>query len=242
VKCLDHDEIARESENVRKALAARGYAHLQGVHTFEWFEALAASLGTIKLRTDVKSDQARDAEQRRTRSVALERPSVYASGELDFHTDNPWWNVLGWYCAEQDEDTGSSLLLDLADVAGSFTSEQLAALCQVRVYLPVRDANWQETAIEVSLLSESPDGYAVYWVPWLVVESSKAAHAALLNCFRDWLRRKEETELIELRLQPGEGLLIHNNRMLHGRRKLSSDTRRHLIRLAVSTGDSSAPR
>jgi TfdA family taurine catabolism dioxygenase TauD len=234
VQRFDHDELARESEEIRLALAARGYVHLKGERSFERFEELAARLGTIKLRSDVISDPTRDAEQRRTRTFGPHRPGTYTAGELDFHSDNPTWNVLGFYCAAQDEHSGSNLLLDLAHVSRSFTQEELAALCQVKIYLPLRDANGQEIAAEVPLLTETRGGYDVYWVPWLVVESCEAAYSELLNRFRAWIRHQEETGLIELRLEPGECLLIHNNRMLHGRRKLKSDTRRHLIRLAIA--------
>ena len=88
---VDQDELARESEEIRRALAARGYVHLKGERSFERFEELAARLGTIALRTDVIHDPAREAEQRRTRASGPRRPSAYTASELDFHSDNPAW-------------------------------------------------------------------------------------------------------------------------------------------------------
>src|SRR5262249_51885420 len=77
VREADQDERARESEEIRRALAARGYVHLKGERSFERFEELAARLGTIALRTDVIHDPAREAEQRRTRASGPPRPSAY---------------------------------------------------------------------------------------------------------------------------------------------------------------------
>jgi hypothetical protein len=228
------DESAMACRRIRQSLASAGYFHARGAHPLEWFEATCAALGAVKMRTDIVFDPAKEAEQKRTRTFGPHRPGVYTDGELDFHTDNPTWSILGWYCVEQDEHAGSSLLLDLGDVDRNFTPEELRELAAIEIYLPVRDAAWNETAVRVPLLSRHGDAWHTYWVPWLVVEDFQMEHSALLDRFRQWLRRKESAELIELRLQPGESLFINNNRMLHGRRSLTPRSRRHLIRLAVT--------
>jgi len=219
---------------IRQGLAARGYFHAQGERPMEWFEGVCGQLGTVKMRTDIEYSPEKAAEQKRTRTFGPQRPGVYTDGELAFHTDNPHWSVLGWYCVEQDESAGESLLLDLRDVAREFQPEELERLCAVDIYLPVRDANWNETAERVPILTRRGGAFDVYWVPWLVVEGFEESHGELLNRFREWLRRKEEAELIALRLRPGESLFVHNNRMLHGRRTLTKQSRRHLVRLAVA--------
>jgi hypothetical protein len=228
------DEADMACREIRQALAFAGYFHALGPRPLEWFEAACAALGAVKMRTDIVFDPVREAEQKRTRTFGPHRPGVYTDGELDFHTDNPTWSVLGWYCVEQDEHSGDSLLLDLGDVDRDFTAEELRELGEIQIYLPVRDAAWNETAVRVPLLSRQGRAWQTYWVPWLVVEESQTTHAEMLDRFRQWLRRKESTQLIDLRLQPGESLFIHNNRMLHGRRPLTPRSRRHLIRLAVS--------
>jgi len=222
-------------EEIRHGLAEAGYFHARGQRPMEWFEGIANAMGTVKMRTDIVCDPAREAEQKRTRTFGPQRPGVYTDHELAFHTDNPTWNVLGWYCVEQDEHAGNSLLLDLRDVDRVFSAEEIQELTAIEIYLPVRDANWVETAVRVPLLQRRGRAWQSYWVPWLVTEESQARYPAVLDRFREWLRRKQAGELIELRLAPGESLFIDNTRMLHGRGPIAPRSRRHLIRLAVST-------
>ena len=222
---------------IREGLSEKGYFHARGVHLFEWFEAICASLGDIRLRTDIQRNPEKDAEQKRTRTSGPARPGVYTDEELVFHTDNPNWNLLGWYCVRQDEKVGESLLLDLGDAAASFSREDLDELCAVRVYLPVRDAAWNERMELVPLFTRDAGSYDVYWVPWLIADGFEETHAAVLGRFREWRQRREERELISLRLEPGEVLFVHNNRMLHSRRTLSPGSQRHLVRFAVAAPD-----
>ena len=222
---------------IRRALAQQGYYHRRGAHSFESFEALCAALGEIRFRTDIHISPDKEAEQRRTRTFGPHRPGVYTDGELAFHTDNPNWSILGWHCVEQDEKAGESLLLDLGDAARAFSARELEELCALRIYLPVRDASWNETAELAPVLKPAGSSFDVYWVPWLVAGGFEETHGAVLRRFREWLRQKEASELISLRLQPGEALFIHNNRMLHGRRPLTPGSRRQLVRLAVAAAD-----
>ena len=219
---------------IRHSLSEHGYFHAQGARPFDWFETECAALGPIRFRTDIQVSPEKDAEQRRTRTFGPNRPGVYADGELAFHTDNPNWSVLGWYCVQQDENAGESLLLDLVDAASAFSPEELNELCGISIYLPVRDAFGNETAELAPVLKPAGGSFDVYWVPWLVAEGFEQTHGPQLRRFREWLTRKEAHELISLRLQPGESLFIHNNRMLHGRRPLTPGSRRHLVRFAVA--------
>jgi hypothetical protein len=222
-------------EEIRRGLAAAGYFHARGPRPLEWFESIAHAMGTVKMRTDIVCDPAKEVEQKLTRTFGPQRPGVYTDRELAFHTDNPAWNVLGWYCVEQDEGAGNSLLLDLSDVDRAFSAEEVRELAAIEIYLPVRDANWVETAVRLPLLQRRGAAWQSYWVPWLVTEESQARYPELLDRFRQWLGRKQTDDLIDLRLEPGESLFIDNTRMLHGRGPIAPLSKRHLIRLAVST-------
>src|ERR1700736_2338005 len=221
------------AEQVLDILRGCGFAHIRRGVTAEWFENLSARLGRVALRSDIVFDPAREAAQQHTRAARPNRPSAYQAAELGFHNDNPEWNLLGFYCVEQDPSAGSNLLLDGCDIPRHFRREELEQLCAVRLMIPTRNADGVERVEYAPVLTRASGGYGMYWAPWLLLDNYDEAQSALVERFRKWVQCKEQTELIEVRLLPGEILFVHNSRMLHGRRSLSEGSRRHLVRLAI---------
>lgn len=239
---MSGEELDRAANQIVDILNTTGYAHIHGHTTMEWCDGIATRLGTVARKSDIIFDPARDAAQRKTRTFMQERPSVYLGGDLGLHNDNPYWNVLGWYCIEQDAAVGASILIDTSDITRHFSQEELELLCATHLLVPIRDEAGKEIALPVPVLSRSGERYGIYWVSWLKLDSYEEAQKSALDRLGEWVLHKQETEAIEIRLQSGECLFIDNSRMLHGRRSLSEKSRRHLIRLAIGSPRVGVPR
>jgi Taurine catabolism dioxygenase TauD, TfdA family len=232
---LSKEDLDRAADQIVDRLNATGYAYVAGHTTMEWCDGIASRLGTIAGKSDIIFDPTRDAAQRKTRTFKQDRPSVYLGGDLGLHNDNPYWNVLGWYCVEQDAAGGASILVDTSNIAKDLSQEELELLCATHLLVPSRDEAGREIALPVPVLTKSGERYGIYWVSWLKLDSYAEAQRVILDRLGEWVLHKQKTEAIEIRLQSGECLFIDNSRMLHGRRSLSQQSRRHLIRLSIGS-------
>ena len=239
---MSEEELDRAADQIVDVLNTNGYVYIPGHTTMEWCDGIASRLGTVAGKTDIIFDPARDAAQRKTRTFKQDRPSVYLGGDLGLHNDNPYWNVLGWYCVDQDAAVGASILIDTSDIARHFSQEELELLCATHLLVPSRDLEGKEIALPVPVLTRRAERYGIYWVSWLKLDSYEKAQRMALDRLGEWVLHKQETETIEIRLQSGECLFIDNSRMLHGRRALSEKSRRHLIRLSIGSPRVGVPR
>ncbi len=226
---------------LRDQLASHGRAHLRRTLTEEEFQAAAAELGPVQMRTDLRVDPRRDAEQRRGGRLHG-RPGVFQANELALHADRPTVDVLAWYCVEQDAVDGSLLLVDTADLADHLSPADLAALAEIPVRYSLRHPDsgeeiWYE---EPLLRPRSGGGYRVYYAPWQLPADLDPRRARALEAFRDDLERRRREATMAVRLAPGESLFIDNHRLLHGRGALLADSRRHIVRLYVGAIDGTA--
>lgn len=219
-------DISEMSTGILASLDTLGYAHVTLPHTATGFEMAARQLGSIVLRTDL--------------AITPERSSiVYKSDEIRRHQDNPEINILGWYCVQQDECDGSALLLDTADIANHFSRSEIAMMTTVNVRYPDPDParhNPDRGLIAYllwPLVTEKATRTEVYYVPWLLADSYDENQRGVLAKFAEYLRAKEENQLIRIRLKAGESLFIDNNRMLHGRGPISQDSKRFLKRVWI---------
>ena len=226
---IDRAETAR---TILAGLASSGYVHVPRPLCCEDFEAVCSLLGDVASRHDIRVDPERERIQQATRQIK-DRPSAYRAEALGFHSDNPRVAILAWYCVNQDDHGGESLLLDTADVPMSFTSEELAALSEVRLRYSLRFLDTEEELFAYEpLLRRDAAGWAVYYQPWLLGSVDTPAQAALMAKFADYVAGKRSRgDLIRIRLEPGESLFIDNHRILHGRGEVAQTGRRHLIRL-----------
>jgi hypothetical protein len=239
---ISGEELDRAANQIIDILNTTGYVYIHGHTTMEWCDGIATRLGTVVGKSDIIFDPARDAALRKTRTFKQERPSVYLGGDLSLHNDNPYWNVLGWYCIEQDAAVGASILIDTCDITTHFSQEELELLCATPLLVPSRDEAGKEIALPVPVLSRSGERYGIYWASWLKLDSYEEAQKSALDRLGEWVLHKQETEAIEIRLQSGECLFVDNSRMLHGRRSLSEKSRRHLIRLSIGSPRVGVPR
>lgn len=212
---------------VLTSIQTLGYAHLTGPLTAEDFEMIAQQLGSVGLRTDL--------------ALTPERSSiVYKPDEITLHQDNPEINLLGWYCVRQDEFDGSAHLLDTADIAQHFSPHDIATLSSVNVRYPDPDQSRHNpdkgliSHLLWPLVTEKTGHTAVYYVPWLLLDSYDQVQHRVLEKFTEYLRAKEVNQLIRIRLAAGEMLFIDNQRMLHGRGPIRPDSKRFLKRVWIT--------
>jgi Taurine catabolism dioxygenase TauD, TfdA family len=224
------------ADHVHSNLAAHGWVHVAHSLSEADFEAVAARIGTNELRTNIVVDPERERLQKASRGTMLARPGVYQAAALDMHTDRPTAHVLAWYCVEQDDQAGATLLIDTSDLTDHFSDADLDGLGRVHVTCAIRDPITSKEIVKTApLLTRRGDTRLLYFVPWLVDQLTGEAELELLQRFIRYVRMKEENDLIPIRLERGQSLFIDNRRMLHGRGELPAGSRRHLIRLYLRT-------
>ena len=214
------------SAEVLASLRTLGYAHVRQARAAEEFDKVAQQLGSIALRTDL--------------TITPQRSSiVYKPDEITLHQDNPTMNVLGWYCVRQDEFDGSARLLDAGDVGDYFSRSEIEIMRRTNVGYPDPDPSRHNPDVGLiayllwPLLTEKATRTEVYYVPWLLIDSYDELQSRVLEKFAEYLRTKEESELITIRLRAGESLFIDNNRVLHGRGPIKENSKRFLKRVWI---------
>src|SRR5262249_37353706 len=147
---------------VIEALKSDGYMYLKWPMSIADYEALAAEIGTILAKSEIRIDKARALGQEHSR-VVKGRPGRYGADGLGFHTDNVRVDVMSMYCVEQDAEDGAILLLDTNDLADYFTSAELAILSQAELWAPeLEQGSEPESFYHVApLLSENRGTYRV---------------------------------------------------------------------------------
>jgi hypothetical protein len=216
-------------EAIRHALETDGYLHLTWPMTMENYEAIAARVGTIVRRSDVKVDLARAQSQEQVRRIKG-RGGIYSPGALGFHTD-PTADLVSWFCVEQDEGGHPMMVLDLGDLEEHFSAEEREILSRVELLSPSRKPETEEETLTLTpLLTKTNRKYKIFYAPWLLREAEDAAVRKIAEKFAAYVKNKEETQLIVLPVKPQDTVFLDNHRMLHGRGELPQTSKRHLVR------------
>jgi hypothetical protein len=235
VAAADRGDLGAVTARVREALRAHGLARLPPMDEGRFLD-LAGCLGEVGLRSDLVIDPVQAEEERHRRTAAEDRPVVYAPTELDFHTDRPTVDVIGWYCVEQDAVDGAVMLIDTADLAEHLSAAEIAGLEKIELGYFQRDRQTgKEEFGRASLVTSGPRGFLVYYAPWLLQQQRDAETERLVGRFAAYVGRKRETALVRIRLHRGEALFIDNRRLLHARGNLSPASRRHIVRLYIAS-------
>lgn len=151
---------------------------------------------------------------------------VARPGPVPLHTDHPAVDWVAWWCEAQDEDDGSSWLLDTAPIVASLEAPLRAHLHEVALVCP-RLEGGPPTEHE-PVLRTSDGRTKVFCSPWLT--SVEPAHQADLNVLRARISEAARSSVRSVRLQPGEALIVDNGRILHGRGAIGGNSRRRLHR------------
>jgi Taurine catabolism dioxygenase TauD, TfdA family len=219
-------------EAIRREVAERGWCHVEQPLEKSAFLDLARALGTIIRCLDVVVDAKKENEQKRTRRKNLNRPSLYQAEGLPLHTDPPDVDILALHCVVPDLHGGDNQLVDASDLDKAFEPEEIECLGRVEVAYAADNSDGTDGERTRPLVDRRGGLLDLFYVPWGVRTPTDEGLKRLLARF---IRYLEEKPVIEVRLQPGETLFINNRRMLHGRRSLPQDSRRHLVRVHIRT-------
>ncbi len=145
--------------------------------------------------------------------------------EVPFHTDHPSVPIVAWYCLEQDETDGDNLLVDSRQIVSKLSEFSISVLKSLQLRMLHSEKPWP-------LLVQDP--FQIYWLPLVVEEKYLQVdqqEKEAIRVFQKELQKVSDTEnQYRVRLKPGESLFINNHILLHGRKSISQNSRRHLIR------------
>ncbi len=221
---------------------ALGFAFVRDVPTTEAaLRTLAERVGHIRA-TNFGPDFHVEA-------VADPNNVAYTPVELRPHTDLPYHQnppgIQFLHCITADAPGGESVLVDgfwVADRIGDDDPQAFRVLCDVAIPYRFRDEH-HDLRFAAPVIGRRPDGtYAeirfhnALMAPLdLPAGRIEPTYAALRQFDRV---ARSEAAALTVRLQPGDALVFHNRRVLHGRRAFDpGGGRRHLFGLYVDVDE-----
>jgi alpha-ketoglutarate-dependent taurine dioxygenase len=197
--------------DLRTTLAQQGYLHLPALPYVDFRESIR-ELGTIIQRTEVRV---------RPESKAM----VTSPRSLDLHTDHHAARYIAWYCHRQSEAGGESLLADAQAAFDRLTQAHRDRLFNLHLHehkvFPDDPGSWPFVMYDQGRLR-------FYYSFWLANPGDRDDPALL--AFREALAALPP---LELKLRPGDALIIDNHRMLHGRKAIGAQGDRYLERFWI---------
>jgi alpha-ketoglutarate-dependent taurine dioxygenase len=156
---------------------------------------------------------------------------VARPGPVPLHTDHPDSDLVAWWCEEQDEEDGATLLLDALPVVAALPERTRERLSQVQLACPPLAGGPPSESRPV--LRDGEDGIALFCSPWLRAVGADPDHQAALDELRRGLSTEARTRTRRRRMARGDVLIVDNRRVLHGRGAIPPTSRRVLHRVWV---------
>jgi alpha-ketoglutarate-dependent taurine dioxygenase len=203
----------RKQQSLSEILSEVGWLHLTE-QTETQLTEICDELGETIFTTDVRVNP-------------NSRSMVQSSSGLSFHTDHPKAKYIAWFCHKQSDEGGETLLVDANKVFLQLSAEEQLELHRINCFehkIFVDDLQYYP------LVDSSEGGRKFYFSYWLVNATDKL-NPTLLR-FRELL--ENSANIIRLRLQPNDLLIIDNHRIFHSRTKIAGNQDRHLKRLWIS--------
>lgn len=147
--------------------------------------------------------------------------------EMELHTDHPRVHWIVWHCVRQSSAGGHSLFKDARAALERLDRATIRALRETTMGSHQVFPGDQERY--PVLRSQGDTRNWVYYTPWMRREGASEA----LDAFAAALA---EVPTAQVRLEPGQVLVLNNARMLHGRTAIGGDRDRLLIRHWVGDG------
>lgn len=195
-------------------LAEVGFAHIPR-QTKTQLRDILRQLGTVIHTTDVKV---------KPDSRAL----VTSARALDFHTDHYKAKWVAWYCIEQTDDGGESILVDAERAYARLSRGEKLSLAKIKLF---EHKIFDDDEESRPLVSRRDGKRAFYYSFWLAKKELPKSQRAALDAFRAAIEREEP---FAVKLQPGDILIVDNRRILHGRRIIRGSQNRFLKRFWLS--------
>jgi len=203
-------------QEIKNNIYKNGFYHSSSLNIESFFE-LSKQLGKIKQYTNVQLDNTKD-----------EFP--YISGEVDFHTDNPTIEILGWFTHIQDKDDGAIFLINIEDILSKMTSTEIQYLTQIKIKMPSRKNDYYP------FLTKGKKPHIFYIPPHCWKENPELKdkeNQAIMKFHKIVLNARKNKEYHIINLQTGDVLFLNNFFMIHGRNKIAKDSQRFLERVFI---------
>lgn len=160
--------------------------------------------------------------------------NLHSTRAISFHTDSPIADLVAWYCVRQDPVGGATSFLDLGAMGQLLDPATFEALRQVIHRCP---SQRRVRLVDVPLLLDEGDAARprFFFTPWLLGPELGPEAVAAYRAFVEAIADHEDEWSVDVRLEPGEVVVIDNRRMLHARSELSAESPRLLERAWIST-------
>jgi alpha-ketoglutarate-dependent taurine dioxygenase len=205
----------KTAQEIRQELEKSGFVWIRNGGK-NYFEIITKELGEVIFVTDVKVNP---------ESRAL----VTSEKGLDFHTDHHKANYIAWYCIEQTDEGGESILQDANKVFELLTEEEQAELRKVRLF---EHKVFEDDEDTYPFVIEESGKREFYYSFWLAKENISEYQKELI---RKYQKLTNETEYTKIKLHPTDILIIDNHRILHGRTAIAGSKNRFLKRLWIKS-------
>lgn len=198
-----------------------GFCHLPEVFSYEQFEDLSRSLGSITRIEDVK--------------LGLSFRGVHNPHPLSFHSDQAYIDYLTWICVEPEPTGAPTLLLDPVKILEEFDLVERELLFEVKMKCPIVQQNGVDwVGHEVFPFRRIEQGREkFFFMPWHTLPIDDPKTDKLWKHFMDLVEAEFKKESFGVELKKGECLFLDNTKLLHARAAMPAESPRHLIRLWV---------
>ena len=176
--------------------------------------SLLGDLGEVIYTTDVK--------------VKPESKSLVTSSRaLDFHTDHHRAKWILWYCLEQTDVGGETILVDAAKIYRNLQDRHKEALSEIMLF---EHKVFDDDKDCFPLVSEEDGSPRFYYSFWMVKKRLSEPHRSALAAFQSAIRAESP---IKLKLEKKDVIVVDNYRILHGRCEIKGHRNRFLKRFWV---------
>lgn len=195
-------------------LKQNGYSIVENAHQIQ-LDKILAFLGKVIQTTDivVKPD-----------SKAL----VTSARALDFHTDHHKADYIAWYCLEQTDQGGETILLNAEQIYRSLAEEHQLALQCIKLFEHKIFEDDQDNYPLVEIVDSKPRFYYSYWFAKNIPLNSLEKEA--LKSFQEKIRVSRP---IKIKLKKNDILIVDNRRIFHGRTEIVGTKNRFLKRFWI---------
>ena len=201
-------------QNVKTSLENSGWVLLENQSENDLNEILY-TLGKVIFITDVVV---------KSESKAM----VTSTKGLDLHTDHHNANYILWFCIEQTDKGGETLILDADNIYSQLTPEQQAELHKINLF---EHKIFPDDKEFHPLVFTDENGKREFYYSFWLVNRNDRENEALLS-FQSLIL---STEPIKRKLKINDILIIDNHRMLHGRTEIEGSTNRYLKRFWIQS-------
>ena len=203
---MKKNEILTE---VKNSLEEYGFIHL--VKPEISINTICKSLGVLVLKKDIRIDKSRER-------------LYHFPDEIPYHSDHPIAKVVIWKCMENEKgNIGALNLIDLKLILGNFKNPELFK----EIYLSI--PNFYDIPFDdyVSLIKLEGTSQRVFYAERLGKEFLSEKHKKAFNNLGKAIKKAKHHSI---NMMKDDILIIDNHRMIHGRKKLSMHSKRHLVR------------